>query len=165
MEVQNGKGRGIHGDSLIREATNVWGFFRSPEGMVRQWFKEFKIEDTSHGPGFLNIDAKIKTSKEMQSWLFCKGVTQWFAQPSSDKFGPMSMIKAMVKAGDTLYVAIQPNVDDAKSGILQKYSAADGKLLGSVPLDGAPRFDSMAIAGQNIYIGTEDHRVICLGGK
>ena len=40
-----------------------------------------------------------------------------------------------------------------------------GAVVGVDSGDGAPRFDSMAIAGQSIYIGTEDHRVICLGGK
>ena len=165
LEVRNGKGRGIHGDSLIKQGTNVWGFLRSPGGLVRLWFKEFEIQDASYGPGFYNVKSKKEGSKEMESWLFAKGAAQWFVQPGSDKFGPKSMVKAMVKAGDTLYVAIQPNDNSPKEGLLLKYSADKGTLLGSVPLEGAPRYDSLTIAGQRVYLGTEDHRLLCLGGK
>ena len=120
--------------------------------------------------GFQQEDEKArqegqKGAKGYENWLIHDGATPWNSQPVTDKWGLKSMVTAMVKADDALYVAIQTDVTNPKVGLLQKYSAADGKLLESVPLDGAPRFDSMAVAGQRIYLGTEDHRLICLGGK
>jgi len=82
-------------------------------------------------------------------------------------------IRAMVKAGDTLFVAGPPDVFDEKDpyasfegrkgACLVSVSAKDGKKLAEHPLDVPPVFDGMIAAGGRLFISTEDGRVLCLG--
>ena len=156
----------LHADLLCTEGTSAWGFFSGPADRNKKNLKGmgFEGEISAQAAG----EPKGKNQQKLdglETWLFYKGAGQWQLQPSAQHFGRKSMIKAMVKAGDTLYVAIQPNDDNLKEGLLLRYSADRGTLLGSLPFAAAPRFDSMAVAGQQVYLGTEDARLICLGGK
>ena len=82
-------------------------------------------------------------------------------------------IRAMVLAGATLFVAGPPDVVDAadpyaalegrRGGVLRALSAADGRQLAELPLDGVPVFDGMAAAGGRLFLVTIDGRVICFG--
>ncbi len=101
------------------------------------------------------------------------------------------IVRAMTKAGSTLFVAGPPDLVDeeesfrllvggakairktlarqdaalkgAEGGILLAVSATDGKTIGRVPLDGLPTWDGMAAARGRLYLSTTDGRVICLG--
>jgi hypothetical protein len=82
-------------------------------------------------------------------------------------------IRAMVKAGDMLFVAGPPDEFDAKDpyasfegrkgASLVVVSAKDGKKLAERPLAVPPVFDGMIAAGGRLFISTEDGRVLCLG--
>jgi hypothetical protein len=82
--------------------------------------------------------------------------------------------KAMVLAGDTLFVAGTPvefPADDlAKAyegrmgGVLWAASAATGGKIAQVRLDAPPAWDAMAVAGGRLFIALQDGRVLCLGG-
>jgi hypothetical protein len=150
----------LHGDVMIGEGKEAWGFFSDAPDNGNKQLKQMGFQG-----GAKSGQESQKGSNGYDNWLIHDGASPWNTRPVTDKWGPKSMVTAMVKAGDTLYVAIQTDVTNPKLGLLQKYSADKGALLGSMLLDGAPRFDSMAIAGQRVYIGTEDHRVICLGRK
>ena len=100
------------------------------------------------------------------------------------------LVRAMVMAGGTLFIAGPPDVLDEEAAfkslndpkikeqiarqsaaikgregaLLWAVSAADGSKQGEFKLGALPRFDGMAAAGGRLYVVTEDGRVICLGG-
>jgi outer membrane protein assembly factor BamB len=83
--------------------------------------------------------------------------------------------KAMALAGDVLFVAGTPvefpKDDLAKAyeggmgGILWAASAATGEKLAEYKLDAAPVWDSIAVAGRQLYIATQDGKLRCFGEK
>lgn len=83
--------------------------------------------------------------------------------------------KALVLAGDTLFVAGTPvafPADDlAKAyegrmgGVLWAASAATGEKVAEVKLDAPPTWDGMAVANGRLFIALQDGRILCLGGK
>lgn len=83
--------------------------------------------------------------------------------------------KAMVLAGDTVFVAGTPAAfpkgDLAKAyegrmgGVLWAASAATGEKRAEIKLGAPPTWDGMAVAGGRLFIALQDGRVLCLGGK
>ena len=84
-------------------------------------------------------------------------------------------IRAMVKAGDTLFVAGPPDVFDPKDPYaafearkgarLVAVSASSGKKLAETPLDCPPVFDGMIAAGGCLFASMRDGCVVCLAPK
>jgi hypothetical protein len=100
-------------------------------------------------------------------------------------------VRAIVLAGETLFVAgppdlldeqqafrqiddpsIMQNLEDQSSSykgergaILMAVSAADGKTLAQYDLDNPPVFDGLIAAGNRLYIATTDGQVMCMAGK
>jgi len=84
------------------------------------------------------------------------------------------LARAMVRAGDTLYLAGPPEPlesDDPhaalagkKGGYLIALTVDDGTPQFEVSLDSSPVFDGMAVAAGRLYLATMDGQVICLGG-
>jgi len=84
-------------------------------------------------------------------------------------------IRAMVKAGDTLFVAGPPDVLDPqdpyaafearKGAQLVAVSAGDGNKLSQIPLEYPPVFDGMIAANGRLFICLEDGTVVCLAGQ
>ncbi len=100
------------------------------------------------------------------------------------------IVRAMVKAGPTLFIAGPPDLVDeeesfrllvnrtgtiqkklarqdaalqgAEGGLLRAISAADGKTVGEYHLDGLPSWDGMAAARGRLFLSTTDARVISL---
>jgi hypothetical protein len=82
-------------------------------------------------------------------------------------------IRAMVLAGKTLFVAGPPDVLDPddpmgafegrKGALLWAVSARYGKKLAEYRLDSPPVFDGMIAANGQIYISTQDGRLLCMG--
>jgi hypothetical protein len=80
-------------------------------------------------------------------------------------------VKAMVLAGDVLFMAGPPDVVpeddpyaafDGKLGArLWAVSAADGRKLAEYPLEGLPAFDGLIAAGGRLYLSTADGKVRC----
>lgn len=81
------------------------------------------------------------------------------------------LVRSMVRAGDTLFLAGPPDralrSPDAfagkEGGILCTVSGRDGRLLEQYRLDSLPRFDGMAAANGRLYLSTEDGQLLCLG--
>lgn len=80
--------------------------------------------------------------------------------PADAKF----RVKAMVCAGDKVFVAVAPDKEDPKQGEIWIYNAGDGKPLGQIKLDVAPAFDGMAAVDGRLIVSTEQHSVLCLKG-
>ena len=102
-----------------------------------------------------------------------------------------AIARALVLAGDTLFVAAIPDLLDEeaalrslddpevqktmaeqtlalqgqKGGLLLAVSAADGRQLRQLPLDSPPVWDGMAAAGGRLYLATMAGKVVCFTGK
>jgi hypothetical protein len=84
------------------------------------------------------------------------------------------LARAMVKAGDRLYLAGPPDplsADDPHAalagqagGRLVTLSAADGAVQGEHKLPSPPVFDGVAAAAGRLYLSAMDGSVVCLGG-
>jgi outer membrane protein assembly factor BamB len=98
---------------------------------------------------------------------------------------------AMVLAGDVLFAAGLPDVEDeeqsartigdpetqeklaeqaaafagSRGGLLVAVSPADGRKLASYRLESMPRFDGLIAAAGRLYLATADGKVLCLGGE
>jgi hypothetical protein len=101
------------------------------------------------------------------------------------------LVRAMVLAGDTLFLAGPPDLIDepktlaafetpktqellnrqaaalegAEGAALWAVSASDGKKLAEQKLEALPVFDGMIAAANRIYYATTDGRVIALAGR
>ncbi len=81
-------------------------------------------------------------------------------------------ITAMVRAGETLFVAGSPDVVDPKDphgawegrkgGVLAAFAAADGKKLAEHKLPAPPVWDGLAAARGRLYVATVDGKITCL---
>ncbi len=84
-------------------------------------------------------------------------------------------IRAMVKAGETLFVAGPPDVFDSKDPYaafearkgarLVAVSATDGKKLSETPLEYPPVFDGMIAAGGRLFASLQDGSLVSLTAK
>ncbi|MHC4439791.1 MAG: outer membrane protein assembly factor BamB family protein [Planctomycetota bacterium] len=84
-------------------------------------------------------------------------------------------IRAMVKAGDTLFVAGPPDVLDPddpyaafegrKGAVVLAISAKDGKELSEIPLKHPPVFDGMIAASGRLFVSLQDGSVVSLTAK
>ncbi|MFQ6133541.1 MAG: PQQ-binding-like beta-propeller repeat protein [Armatimonadota bacterium] len=82
-------------------------------------------------------------------------------------------VTAMVRAGDTIFVAGSPDVVDPrdphgawegrKGGVLAALAADDGERLAEYKLPAPPVWDGMAAAGGRLFISTSDGGIVCLG--
>jgi len=84
-------------------------------------------------------------------------------------------IRAMVKAGDILFVAGAPDVfepedpyaafEARKGAQVVAVSASNGKKLAEYELESPPVFDGMIAANGRLYLATNNGKVLCFGGK
>jgi len=114
-----------------------------------------------------------------------------FVQYTWSVDSPPLFVRAMVKAGETLFLAGPRDVldegaavgqlgdeavqkalseqDDALAGkqdaLVLAVSAADGKTLAQLKLAATPTWDGMAAAAGRLYLSTTDGKVLCLGAQ
>jgi hypothetical protein len=84
-------------------------------------------------------------------------------------------IKAMVLAGDTLFIAGPPDLYDPEDplasfegrngGLLWAYSTEKGEKLAEYRLQHEPVFDGMAAADGRLFYSARDGSVVCYQGK
>ena len=116
-----------------------------------------------------------------------------------DRSGPRALVtvnlKAIVRAGDTLFVAGRPDAENAEDAQIQwvkgkrgapiqrmpdkhpsenfkpddcklwAFSAGDGKKLSELAIPAEPVFDGLAAAGGRLYLSTKDGKLLCFGKK
>ncbi|NQU23924.1 MAG: PQQ-binding-like beta-propeller repeat protein [Candidatus Nealsonbacteria bacterium] len=108
------------------------------------------------------------------------------ARPSHQSRWKMKVpvrVRAMLAAGETLYIAGSPDTvtrsdtvtgsdgdpygafDGRQGAVLWAVSTSDGSKLAEYKLDAPPVFDGMAAAADRLYVSTTAGRVVCLGGK
>jgi len=84
-------------------------------------------------------------------------------------------VTAMVRAGDTIFVAGAPDLVDPKDpygawegrkgGVLAAFAAGDGKRLAEYKLPAPPVWDGMAAAAGRLFISTSDGGIVCMGRR
>jgi len=84
-------------------------------------------------------------------------------------------IRAMVKAGDTLFVAGPPDVYDKddpyaafegrKGARLVSVSAKDGRQVSAIELESPPVFDGLIAANNRLFASLRNGNLVCLSGK
>jgi len=97
------------------------------------------------------------------------------AEPPVWKLWLPVRIRAMVKAGPTLFVAGPPDTFDAdapyapfegrRGATLVAVSAEDGKKLAQLSLDSPPVFDGMIAARGRLFVSLSDGSVVSLAGR
>jgi len=97
------------------------------------------------------------------------------AEPPVWKLWLPVRIRAMVKAGPTLFVAGPPDTFDAdapyapfegrRGATLVAVSAEDGKKLAQLALDSPPVFDGMIAARGRLFVSLSDGSVVSLAGR
>jgi hypothetical protein len=110
-----------------------------------------------------------ETRETTKGWGFTRK-----APPVWHAWVPIRM-RAMVLAGETLFVAGPPDVVpeddpyatfDGKTGaVLRAVAAADGKTLAEVKLDSSPVFDGLIAAGGRLYMSDRSGVVTCMAGQ
>jgi len=111
---------------------------------------------------------KISTGNGQMSGnavLFAKAVS---GKDWSVEMPNTARMRGMVVAGERLYVAGNLYGDEkGKSAIngVRAYNLADGKVLAEHAIEGGLVHDCLAVAGERLYVSTQDGRVICLGLK
>ncbi len=81
-------------------------------------------------------------------------------------------VTAMIRAGDTIFVAGSPDTVDPKDpygawegrkgGIIEAFDADDGKKLAEYKLPAPPVWDGMAAAQNQLFISTSSGHVVCM---
>ena len=177
------------GRLLVLDDSSVYGFGRlnqyhrngSHVGLGRMHYRLFACARKPKTPAAAAGEAARRRKGPAPS----KVTVQW-----SQRVG--LMVRAMVLAGPTLFVAGPPDVlgdgpEDnnhpyaiasrqaieeqaaafagLKGAVLWAVSKADGKKLGELKLPAAPVWDGMVAANGRLYIATKDGKVLCFAGK
>ena len=104
----------------------------------------------------------VHWSNQLQDGRYRLFATEWGQRtPKWERQVPIR-VRAMVLAGDTLFLA-GPLGDDP--AMVLAISASDGKELGRWPLPAAPVLDGMVAVPGRLYVALENGAVICLKGS
>jgi hypothetical protein len=191
------------GRLIVFDDDSVYGFGRKPEYLCNASVQEYylygagrevsedSVERVQQASGRINA-ASLKRSASSSDWALRKKFSlseQSVANYRWAEGNPPIQARAMVLAGDTLFVAGPPDVLDEEEafrhpldpaiqakleaqaaalqgrlgGQLLAVSAKDGKLLRACQLGAMPTFDGMAAADGKLYLTTVDGKVLCLG--
>ena len=192
------------GRILCFDSKNVYGYGRKPAYMVNASVLEYQLFAADKAVTAEAIDQVGKANRRMNTRSSQRNAnsSDWRLRhffPSKDLTAarfqwtmnqPAVITRAMVVAGDTLFVAGPPDLIDERrafylpddpevqatlkrqaealegrhGGQLWALSKSDGKVLARYALDTIPVFDGLAAAGGRLYLTTVNGRVLCLGG-
>ncbi|RMF99377.1 MAG: hypothetical protein D6741_08645, partial [Planctomycetota bacterium] len=143
-----------------------WGGFASPLGRFLVFDK-----NTLWGCGWKSLALYKTDIRDIDRRLakdFPSEGSPIVHQPLADEL-PIH-VRAMIKAGDVLYLAGYPldqkqphlyGLPILDAGKLLEVDATNGKILAQYDLPVSPRFDGMATAYGRLYISLEDGSVLC----
>jgi hypothetical protein len=178
------------GRIMVLDDTTVYGFGREP--MYYQWRTplEYHLFASSRDPEIIRepigppIEGKPAQGRQPRRRMVQHPRCQW------SRSVPL-LVRAMVLAGETLFIAGSPDVVDEEEAFLRvgdpkleaqlasQYAATagergallwavcarDGHKQAEYHLDNLPVFDGMAAAYGRLYIATLDGGITCLGGE
>lgn len=76
-----------------------------------------------------------------------------------------SQVRALVPAGERLFVAGRFKGTDPAGHAVRIYSMDGGSLLDEYPLPAAAVYEGLAVAGDRLYVSLQDGCLLCLGRK
>ena len=168
------------GRILVFDRSRVYGYGRKPEYYYWSSALEYHLFATDKQP---EIVEAAKKRPRVPAWGQQQIRYRW-----SEEI-PLQ-VRAMVLAGETLFVAGPPELlDEAKviraptgpgvqaklaeqsaawegerGSLLWAVSAAEGRKLAEYKLDSVPVFDGLAAAGGRLFLSMKDGKVVCLRG-
>ncbi|MFP4058698.1 MAG: PQQ-binding-like beta-propeller repeat protein [Candidatus Brocadiia bacterium] len=168
------------GRLLVVDGQRVYGFGRKPEYYYWSTPLEYHLFAAAKEPELVESPRR---RRRVPRWGQLQVRTRWTADV------PL-LVRAMVLAGDTLFVAGPPDLVDEreawrrrqdpamrekleaqaaalegrKGARLWAVAASDGSKLAELSLASPPVFDGMAAAAGRLYMATLDGAVVCLGG-
>ena len=175
-------GREVPGGRMLVVADGaVYGYGRRPSDLYWTTPIEYHLFATSRTPTVVPSPQK---RTRVPAWGQKQIACRW------SQSVPL-LARAMVLAGDVLFVAGPPDVVDewgayktlpeaatqealaaqeaalaGKSGaLLRAVSVADGRTLAELKLAAPPAWDAMAAAGGRLFLAMQDGRVLCLAGR
>jgi outer membrane protein assembly factor BamB len=189
------------GRIMVFDDESIYGYARKPEYMVNASVLEYHLyaADKDLKPDSIErvrrsrrpINAKSKSKNANSSdWQVRQGFDTkalWAADTRWSQEQPPLLVRAMVLADRTLFIAGPPdlvdekaafyNPDDAeirrkldeqddafegqKGSLLQVISASDGKKLAEYHLESVPVWDGMAAAYGRLYLPMSNGKVFC----
>lgn len=190
-----------HGELTREEVAELGRPNAKPEGVepkdaTLQLFCSFddgKAADESGHKNHGTLDGNKQTEGQFGAALQFQGIgggrgSNSFVEHHWTQDVPL-LVRSMVKAGDTLFIAGPPDLIDEEEtfrkimnrdqfvqqqlaeqndalegklgGRLLAVSAKDGKTLAETQLDSLPTWDSLAAAGGKLYLSTTDGHVVC----
>jgi len=192
------------GRILCFDSRNVYGYGRKPAYMTNASVLEYQLFAADKAVTAEAIGEVGKASRRMNTRSNHRNASSsdWRLRhffPNTDLTAarfqwavdqPVVIARAMVAAGDTLFVAGPPNLinerrafylpDDPEvqaslerhaealegrhGGQLWALSKSDGKVAARYALDTIPVFDGLIAAGGRLYMTTVNGRVLCLDG-
>jgi outer membrane protein assembly factor BamB len=194
------------GRILCLDDENAYAFGRDPELVCNTSVTEYRLYCAAKRPtrevGIRRLEGKWIDGQTPDDKSLAYNSVNWhqLAKLPKEKLSaldyrwvheePPVMARAMVLAGDALFVAGPRDVVDEKSmwgrsnepefqekmaeqaahfrgdhgAVLQVFSKTDGAKLAECTLDAMPAFDGLIAAEGRLYCVTTDGRVLCLGG-
>jgi len=195
------------GRILCVDEQNAYGYARDPELMCNTSVSEYRLYSTDRQPA-----RKVGIPRLEGTWIagqyptdnpLASNTVNWkqLALQPKEKLSALNyhwideepdvMAKAMVLAGDRLFVAGPRDVVDEKTmwgrsneqvfqekmrdqaawlrgehgGVMQVVSKTDGKKLAEHKLPWLPAFDGLIAAAGRLYMATQEGSIVCLQGR
>jgi outer membrane protein assembly factor BamB len=187
---------------MVFDEDNVYGYGRKPEYYVWSPALDYRLFAAAKEIGPQAIarvaEAEKGFDEEDRRWFFNRYVTREASDEelsTSDvkwsNDSPAFITRAMVLAGETLFVAGPPNILDEEAAVAQRYdrsvqkqidaqqdsidgkkgavikaiSAKDGSEKSELKLKSPPVWDGMAAANGKLFMADMDGNVTCFSGK
>jgi len=189
------------GRIMVFDDDAVYGYGRKPEYMVNASVLEYNlyaadrqikpesIQRVTAGRRKINAGSKKKNANS-SDWQLRQRFdikSLWAADVRWSQEKPPLLVRAMVLAGETLFVAGPQDVadelqafyepdaaenrsalakqdsvlEDRQGALLYAVSAPDGEKLAEYKLDSLPVWDGMAAANGRLYLATKSGKVLC----
>jgi len=195
------------GRILCIDQENAYGFGRDPELLCNTSVTEYRLYSAAKTParkvGIARLEGSWIKGKYPDDKSLVSNSVDWkglAGQPKEKLTAldyrwmheePDVMARAMVLAGDRLFVAGPRDVVDEKAmwglsnqqefqekmaeqaawlrgehgGVMQVFSKTDGEKLAECKLDSLPAFDGLIAAAGKLYLVTQDGSVACYGAS
>jgi hypothetical protein len=186
---------------MVFDDETIYGYGRQPKYFVWTPALEYRLYAAAK-----NITPEMiarvkagdrKMAKKTRKWFHNREVTASITVPESSaavvkwsQDSPPLIARAMVLAGETLYLAGPPDLVDEEAAVKRHFepgierqlaeqdaawrdkrgaalwavSAASGERVQEIKLRSMPVWDGMVAAGGRLYVATVDGRVLCMSG-
>lgn len=176
-----------YGRIISFDRNNVFAYGRDPELLCNSSVLEYRLYSAKKDLPAVNKGAVARPSVEWKTLAKLPEARLTILQFNWKTEHPPLVVRAMVLAGEKLFVAGPPDVVDEKlmwgrsnedvfgakmrqqaealegsqGALLWAVSAADGKRLSQIKLDYLPAFDGMIAANERLFVTTTDGRIVC----